>query len=246
MEERSGGGVLVERRRKAASEARRDREMLAWVGRFRFVTTDVLAMRFAVSENRVNVRLGRFERAGLVVRHAVSPTHPRAIYLTPRGASAIGRPRRRAPHADAHREHEHAITTLVTQLELANEDASASASILTERDARALEATTDDRFSVEVASARYGLERRWPDVIIETPERRTAIEIEFADKGTTRLKSIIAGYLGSTTFREVRFLVRDAPLRKRIEKHAHHASAPSSSLFAASQPAIVVESWPPR
>jgi DNA-binding Lrp family transcriptional regulator len=243
MEDRRDDGALVERGRKAASEAGRDREMLAWIGRFRFVTAEVLAKRFGVSVNRVNVRLARLERAGLVTRYAASPTHPRAIYLTPLGASAIGRPRRRAPRADAHREHEHAITTLVTQLELANQT-NPSTRILTERDARTLEATTDSRYSVDVASTRHGLERRWPDVIIETPERRTAIEIEFADKGAGRLRRIIDGYRSATTFDEVRFLVSDAPLRKRIEAYAQRPAPAAAELLGIAAPAIVVASWP--
>lgn len=48
--------------------------MLAWIGRFRFATAEVLALRFATSTRRLNVRLARFEQAGLLVRHKASPT----------------------------------------------------------------------------------------------------------------------------------------------------------------------------
>jgi len=55
--------TLVGRRSRETSEARRDREVLLWIARFRFVTAEALAQRFGVSHQRMNARLRRFEPA---------------------------------------------------------------------------------------------------------------------------------------------------------------------------------------
>ena len=173
------------------------------------------------------------------------PTEQRVVYLSAKGAAKLGLPRRRPPRPDAHRDHERAITLLTARLEL---DATAQPrTILTERDARIAEQRTGRRHSVDVRSARAGLERRWPDVILNTPDRLTAVEIELADKGRTRLRYIIAGYLASPVFDEVRFLVADPALRRRIQALAGELTAPAAQPLAlfANQPAVTVGAWPP-
>ena len=57
------GEALRERRRRGRIEAQRDRELVEWVGRFRSVTAEVLALRFGVSEQQV-------KRAGQAVGNA--------------------------------------------------------------------------------------------------------------------------------------------------------------------------------
>ena len=96
-------------------------------------------------------------------------------------------------------------------------------------------------------SARAGLERRWPDVIVQAPDHLTAIEIELADKGRTRLRHIIAGYLASPVFDEVRFLVADPALERRIRALAGELTAPAAQPLAlfANQAAVTVGAWPP-
>jgi len=83
--------------------------------------------------------------------------------------------------------------------------------VLTERECRQREAAEPaDRFSVDVAGAR-----RWPDVVVDAVDGRRAFEIEFASKGTARLRQIVGAYERSR-YGEVRFLVRDAALGRRI------------------------------
>jgi len=83
--------------------------------------------------------------------------------------------------------------------------------VLTERECRQREAAEPaDRFSVDVAGAR-----RWPDVVVDAVDGRRAFEIEFASKGTARLRQIVGAYERSR-YGEVRFLVKDAALGRRI------------------------------
>ena len=191
-------------------EARRDVEVLAWIGRFRFVTPEALAERFGVSWQRANARVRRLERLGLVGCSREHVSQPRAVFLTGRGFEMLGQPRRRAPRAQVQREHEAAIVWLVTQLE---RDAAAGVRVLTERQCRRLEGARDGgRYSVELDNRA----RRWADVVVERGDRRRAIEIEFAPKGTARLAQIVAAWQHSE-YDEIFFFVRSAALGRRIQ-----------------------------
>lgn len=213
-----------------------------WIARFRFVTAEVLADRFEVSHQRVNARLRRLERAGLVVLHRDEPTQPRAVYVSGRGARRVGLRVRRAPRPDAHREHEWALAALVARLERLD----ASLRVLTERDARAREADSGDRHSADVRPAGGELQRRWPDLIVEHPTAgRVAVEVEFAAKHTERLRRIVAGYLNARWFAQVRVLVREPAVERRIAALAATAR-PSPALMAlldGRTPEFVVEPW---
>ena len=56
---------------------------------------------------------------------------------------------------------------------------------------------------------------RWPDAVVQTDETLEAFEIEFAPKGTDRLKRIVSAYQTSDYGRTT-FLVKSAALGKRI------------------------------
>ena len=184
--------------------------MLAWIGRFRFVTPEAIAERFGVSWQRANARVRRLERLGLVGCSRDHVSQPRAVFLTGRGFELLGQPRRRAPRAQVQREHEAAIVWLVTQL---GRDATAGVRVLTERECRRLEAADERRrYSVELDDRA----RRWADVVVERGDRRRAIEIEIAPKGTTRLAQIVAAWQCSH-YDEVIFFVRSASLGRRIQ-----------------------------
>ena len=110
-----------------------------------------------------------------------------------------------------------AIVELVTDLELSGP---ADATALTERECRQREAADPaDRYSVDVAGTR-----RWPDVVVEDADGRRALEIEFAPKGTARLRQIV-GANERSRYIEARFLVKDAALGRRI---ASVVNGPSS------------------
>ncbi|HEX8121578.1 MAG TPA: hypothetical protein VF549_09985 [Solirubrobacteraceae bacterium] len=193
-------------------EARRDLEMLAWIGRFRFVTAQALAERFHVSWQRANARVRRLERLRLLGCQRGHVSQPRAVFLTGRGHELLGWPRRRAPRAHVQREHEGAIVWLVTQLE---REAGPSVRVLTERECRRLEADGHRRYCVDVDVG--ATRRRWPDLAVEVGGMRRAIEIEFAPKGTARLAGIVAAYEQSA-YSETLVFVRNAPLGRRIAR----------------------------
>jgi hypothetical protein len=204
---------LVGRCRWEVDEARRDVEVLLWVGRFRFVTAQAIGQRFGLSCQRANARVSRLERLGLLGCERAHVSQARAVFLTGRGHELVGLPRRRSPRAQTHREHEEAIVWLVTVLE---RDADAATVVLTERDCRRAEAAGGaTRYSVDVHGGGGRDRRRWPDVVVESPAGRRAIELEFAPKGTARLRGIVGAYERSG-YGEVEVMVKNAALGRRI------------------------------
>ena len=188
---------VVSRGRRARSEGEKDREVLSWIGRFRFVTAAELSLRFGVTEQRINARVGRFIAADLVAESREHVSQARAVYLTARGAQVIGQPRRKAPRAETQRRHELAVARLVAEHELAGHQ------VVTERECRQHERIDDSpRWSVDVGAG----EKRWPDLVLDLGERRRAVELELAIKHTARLRDIVDGYQ-SGTFDEVLWLV---------------------------------------
>lgn len=205
-------------------ETRRDVEVLAWVGRFRFVTALAIGHRFGVSAQRANARVRRLEAVGLLGCERQFVSQARAVYVTGKGCELLGQPRRRAPRPDVQREHEAAIVDLVTELELAQPDAT----VFTERECRRLEHAGADNFSVENSALHAGAARRdrtrWPDIVVEATGGRRAIELEFAPKGGKRLRAIVNAYTFSPRYREVLFMVRSAALGRQIADLARSAA----------------------
>jgi len=204
-------------------ETRRDIEVLAWVGRFRFVTAPAVGQRFGVSVQRANARVRRLEAVGLLGCERQFVSQARAVYVTGKGFELLGQPRRRAPRPDVQREHEAAIVDLVRRLEVAPR----GATVLTERECRQLEHAGADKFSVEISAIHSDIARRdrtrWPDVVVEVAGGRRAIELEFAPKGGKRLKAIVNAYAFSPRYGETLFMVRNAALGRRILEYARSA-----------------------
>ncbi len=229
---------LVGRCEWEVEETRRDLEVLAWIGRFRFVTAEALAMRQGVSVQRANARVRRLERLGLVGGKRQHVSQARAVFLTGKGHELLGWERRRAPRAEVHREHEAAIVWLVTQYERRRPHER----VLTERECRHLERVGDEHFSVEVSAihdsvARHD-RRRWPDVVIGSGREKQAVEIEFAPKGSKRLRGIVGAYAYSGRYRETVFLVKNAALGRRIQ-----ALAPRVPASGRAKLPVRVEAW---
>jgi hypothetical protein len=220
-------------------ETRRDVEVLAWVGRFRFVTAPAIAQRFGVSVQRANARVRRLEAVGLLGCERQFVSQGRAVYVTGKGCELLGERRRRAPRPDVQREHEAAIVYLVTRLEVAQP----GVTVLTERECRQLEHARADKFSVEISAIHSEIARRdrtrWPDAVVEVTGGRRAIELEFAPKGSKRLKAIVNAYAFSLRYRETLFMVRNAALGKRIAEHARSANA-----IGGGQAKVRVVAWP--
>ena len=201
------------RQRRTKVEAQRDRQWLQWIGRFRFVTAELLAQRFGVTVQRARARLRRLAAAGLITMHRGHLGESYVAVLTPHGAGALGYPRRqREPRPDLHRAHELAVVGLVCELELAG---GPDATVLTERDCRRLRAQGGQRYCVTVIDQHGRPGDRWPDVVVPTPRGPVAFEIELAPKHSARLGSIVRGYLVSD-LTEVRFLLASPSLARRL------------------------------
>jgi hypothetical protein len=230
------------RRRRVKVEAGWDREWLMWIGRFRFVTAELLAMRFGVSVQQARARLRRLAEADLVGLHRAHIAEPYVAVLTPSGATAVGYPRRqREPRPDLHRIHELAIVKLVCDLELAG---GPNARVLTERDCRRLIYQGRERYCVVVADERGLSTERWPDVVVVTHRGAVAFEIELAPKHTPRLARILRGYLVSD-LAEVRFLLTSPALAQRMTRIA---AAERLQLLDGGQtpdrlPRMVITAW---
>jgi len=141
-----------------------DLAVLAWVGRFRFVTAELVSDRFGVSVQRARARLRRLERDGLVARERANQAEEHAVYLTAIGSGWVGLPRRRPPRVHVQRDHELAIAWLSIVLER-----EALGPVLTERECRHAEVTGDCRRSVKVFRWAGRVDRRrWPDLVQET------------------------------------------------------------------------------
>jgi hypothetical protein len=106
-------------------------EVLAWLGRFRFVTAKAVAEEFGVSWQRANARLRRLQRVGWWALSA-RPYRRRARSSRRRGAQLLGWERHRASRSDGHREHKEAIVWLVGRLERRDPETA----VLTERECR--------------------------------------------------------------------------------------------------------------
>ncbi len=101
----------------ADHEVLEDHDVLAWIGRFRFVTAGLIAERFGVSLHKARRWVRRLEREGLVARERAHQAEDYAIYLTGAGAARVQLPRRRRPRVHVQREHELAIVSLACRLE---------------------------------------------------------------------------------------------------------------------------------
>ena len=220
-------------------QAQRDVDVLAWVGRFRFVTAQAIGERFDVSWQQANARIRRLERLGLLGCERQHVSQPRAVFLTGKGHKLLGWPRRRAPRAQVQREHEAAIVFLVCELERQEPDAR----VLTERECRRLEADGQTRrYSVDVHEAGRGPVRRWPDVVVEVTNGRSAYEIEFAPKGTAQLKQIVEAYETRADYDRGVFMVKSASLGRRIRKLAGR-NRPLAAMLDLQRAEVQVVPW---
>jgi len=230
--------ILIPRGRGAAAEAQRDADVLRFVGRFRFVTDQLLAEKFEVSRQQMNLRLRRLANAGLLQR-TDGRTQPRLTMLTRKGARAVDLPIRRSPRTDAQREHELCLVWLVIELERAG-----TARVRTERECRTLEAAGAGQYSVFVLQPGRPQERRWPDLVLEGEGRRSAIELELSAKGTTRLQAIVAAYAAALVYDEVVFLALDVAIARRIAGACVRGQPPQDPTTHTPGVRLHVVPWP--
>ncbi len=205
------------------------------------MTPRAISERFGVSWQQANARVRRLERLKLLGCERQHLTQPQAVFLTGRGHELLGWERRRSPRADVQREHEAAIVWLITDLE---RHAGPGVEVLTERECRKREAAEPARrYSVDVAhGGPRNDRRRWPDAVVESTDDRRAFEIEFAPKGTDRLKRIVDAYQVGSPYCDVVFFVKNARLGQRIQRLARQRRP--SRFFNIDLAHVHVEAWP--
>jgi hypothetical protein len=116
--------------------------------------------------------------------------------------------------------------------------------VLTERECRRLEAAGDgERYSVEILGGQQRDRRRWPDVVVDADGHRRAIEIEFAPKGTPRLKAIVAAYERARPYSEAVFMVKSAAIGRRIQQLTGNRS-PLQEMLNLPTNEVHVVPWP--
>lgn len=192
--------------------------MLWWIGRFRYTTVELLAMRFEVAPQNVRVRLKRLAAAGLVRLDRPTVNTPWMVSLTTAGARALDQPRRKPPRVELHQAHELAIGWLCAHAELRSAPGVVTR---TEREMRQLDGGfrrehQPARYAIEVTGSQRGDRTRWPDLLLERDGRPfRAFEIEFTQKSESRLWDIIDGYARSD-LPEVVFLTANPHLAAKL------------------------------
>ena len=229
-----------------------DREVMAWMSRFAFTTASLLSERWGVSEQRMRARLRRLERAGLVHSRREGPREPARFVVTERGGTLLAQSIR-TPRALEPLGHELAVIKRVIAIERHfAEHGPSSARVLTERDMRRDQRSEPGHtWSVEVLRERGRTGRKWADYAVETPDGRTAVELEFSLKGTARLRSIVRGYLRSEAYDFVDYVVLDndagAPVKRLLTRLLEEETAAETAAripgLATNLPVTRVVAW---
>lgn len=194
-----------------------DRAFLAWTGRFRFVTAELLAVRFGVSVQKSNARICRLVERGVMNRSHRAIGSAFLVSLTLKGAREVGLVERRAPRGEVQRTHELAVVALAACVEQQRQQ---GPRVVTEREARQLEAAgAGGRFSVPVSGTARGDRLRWPDlVLIGADATRVAVEVELTLQGRARLSRILAAYRQQGTYADVQYRTPHAEIARRIDE----------------------------
>lgn len=245
MSDASGKGSRV-RTRWEKVEAARDRELLEWVARFRFVTVAATADRLEVAVVNARKRLQHLEAAGLLASSRQGGSAA-IFYIANAGRQLLGLPWRAPPRGELQRDHELAIVEQVTRFERA---AAPGVRVMTERECRRAETEGAGRFHVSVrGEGPRGLSERWPDiVIVDAQDRRVAVELEFSVKHTARLARIVDGFLRSREYAQVIYVVNNVPLARRLvglidDGTARRSRGATSQMFRSHSTAMSVVPW---
>lgn len=219
-------------------EARRDVELLAWIDRFRFVTVALAAARFGVSARQMRARLSRLRDEGFVGITSTEGGQERLVFVTSRGARALGRRWSGLPRVGRRRAHELALAEFVVWAELLQR----APGVLTERECRRREAHKHDTFSIPVSGGQS--QRHWPDVVLVSKRGRLAIEVELTTKGADRLMRILHAYVVSD-YAQVVYLSPVPAVRRRVEALKSRAVLELPSVARTSTTQIDVRAWIP-
>lgn len=217
----------------------RDREIVRWIGRHRFVTAAQVAERFGVGRSQSYARLTGLVRLGLLRHERLFYGQPGVYSATRMGLDLASVPLP-APTVDLRTyEHDVQLVSLVCALEHA---APPAARVLTERQVRAVDTPGErsaadyrPRFAVQLGDGRQlrltslsPPRVHFPDaVVVEQDDRLTAIELERTLKGRARLRRILQAYVAARHIARVRYFTLDPGVGKLVADEVRRLGAES-------------------
>ena len=227
-------GVRITRSSAPVQVTLRDREILRWAGRQRFVTAELLSLRRwelgrfgagrltgergALSQIVLRNRLFRLREAGLVTGKRYLAEGGSAFTVTGRGLGEAGLVLPEAKVDTRTYAHDLGMARLCIQLE----DEFGAEAVLTEREIRALDTGLDSPIYSPGSRGSSGAmhKRHYPDLALELDgdEGPLAIELELSEKGQRRLGDIMGLYRRARHLAGVRYYVADATTERAVRR----------------------------
>jgi hypothetical protein len=192
----------------------RDVEILRWISRVRFATSEQVTARFEMHRNKAYDRIAVLVSLGLIKRVAMLQNQPGALHVTNAGMRMLGVGDMPVPTVSLH-SFLHDQTVVWEQISLE----ASGAEVLTEREMRAVERTLDERFTVSIPNnLSTGTATHRPDLAFRVNDRGRwhAVEVELAAKSEARLVAILGAYAVDATYAAVVYCVADVRLIDRV------------------------------
>ncbi|MCW2920484.1 MAG: hypothetical protein JWL76_358 [Thermoleophilia bacterium] len=207
--ERAGA---VTRRKRSLTE--RDVEILRWISRVRFATSEQVMARFELHPKKAYERLAVLGSLGLVKRVAMLHNQPGAHHVTRAGMRMLGVGDMPVPTVSLQSFlHDQAVVWEQISLE------GSGAEVLTEREMRASERTLDERYAIQIpVELSTGTATHRPDLAfrVNARSRWHAVEVELAAKSEARLIAILGAYAIDPSYASVVYCVADVRLIDRV------------------------------
>lgn len=207
--------------------------MLGWIGRFRVVDSEVLSLRFGVTEQRINARVRRVLKEELLGVMAGPPCERRRLYMTGRGARKLGQPVRRPPGPDF----DVGLELLLARLAAILETRHPAISVLSQRQARTTERTTGRPHSVNGQHRR-----RFPDLTLAAANRMSALVLVLRFRPKKHLEELLTDFHYSDTFDDVVWLVSHPRAKASLDERIRLLGP----TWKAKQPTMTVITYNPQ
>lgn len=211
MEKTDGEGRST---RSERSLTARDVEILRWIARVRFATSEQVTARFDLHPSKAYRRLAVLISAGLVKRVPMLHNQPGAHHITRAGLRTLGIGDMPVPTVSLQSFlHDQAVVWEQISLE------ASGAEVMTEREMRAAERTLGDNYLVQIpAHVSTGTSTHRPDLIfrVSPTSRWHAVEVELAAKSEARLLAILGGYVADDHYDAVVYCVNATQLLDRV------------------------------
>lgn len=199
----------------------RDLEMVRWIGRHRFVEARQVAARFAMNTTNAYRRLGGLVALGLLAHRRILHGRPGAYWTTRTGLRTVGL---RLPAAGVDiRTYDHDL--LAASLSIKLEEEFGASAILAERELRSRDTASDQPRYAVALGGKSARSLHFPDLAANPEDRGVlAVEVELTPKGSTRLDTIVAGYVRARHIGSVRYYLAPAA-RRGVERAVERARA---------------------